>query len=85
LSGTSTIAFTLTFAATTAPAGYAYDLQVKRPGATAYADSSVGTTDPSATFIPDAGAGTYLFRARIRNASNGASSGWSSAKMITVS
>jgi plastocyanin len=83
-SGTSATAFTLTFAAASAPAGYAYDLQVKRPGATAYADFSVGTVDPSATFTPDSGPGSYSFRARTRNTSNGTSSGWSSAKMITV-
>jgi hypothetical protein len=83
-SGTTTTAFTLTFAATSAPAGYAYDAQVRRPGATAYADLSVATADPSAAFTPDAGVGTYLFRARIRNTGNGASSGWSSAKTITV-
>jgi hypothetical protein len=57
---------------------------VKRPGATAYVDFSVGTVDPSATFTPDSGPGSYSFRARTRNTSNGTSSGWSSAKMITV-
>jgi plastocyanin len=83
--GTTTTAFTLTFAATSAPAGYAYDLQVKRPGVTAYADLAVGTAAPNASFTPDAGPGSYSFRVRIRNTGNGASSGWSSAKTITVS
>jgi hypothetical protein len=84
-SGTTTTAFTLSFAATSATAGYAYDLQVKRPGATAYTDLAAGTPAPSASFTPDSGVGTYSFRARIRNTSNGASTGWSSAKTITVS
>jgi hypothetical protein len=84
-SGTTATAFTLTFAAASAPASYAYDLQVKRPGATVYADLAAGTAAPSASFTPDSGVGSYSFRARIRNTSNGASSGWSSAKTITVS
>jgi hypothetical protein len=83
-SGTTTTAFTLTFAATSATAGYAYDLQVKRPRATAYADLAAGTAAPSAGFAPDSGVGTYSFRARLRNTSNGASSGWSSTKTITI-
>jgi hypothetical protein len=84
-SGTTATAFTLTFAAASAPAGYAYDLQVKRPGATAYADLAPGTAAPNASVTPDSGVGSYSFRARIRNTSNGSSSGWSSAKIITVS
>ena len=84
-SGTAATAFTLTWAAASATSGFAYDVQVSRPGPTVFADLLAGTADPSATFTPDAGVGTYAFRARIRNTGNGASSGWSGAKTITVS
>jgi hypothetical protein len=84
-SGTSTTAFTLNWAATTAPAGYVYDVQLKQPGATAYMDFLAGTASPSATFTPDAGVGRYAFRTRLRNSANGKSTGWSSAKTISVS
>jgi Tol biopolymer transport system component len=83
--GPTSTAFTIGWAAAGLAAGFAHDVQVKRPGATAYADFLTGTADPSATFTPDAGAGRYSFRARIRNTGNGKSSGWSPAKTITVS
>jgi plastocyanin len=85
LSGTRTTAFTLTWAPGSASSGYAYDVQVRRPGAAAYVDFAMGTAGSGATFTPDAGSGAYAFRARIRNTGNDASSGWSSAKTITVS
>jgi hypothetical protein len=82
--GTAVTPFSLRWAAASPPSGYAFDVKVLRPGATAYADFLTGTGDPSATFTPDSGVGIYSFRARIRNTSNGASSGWSSAKTITI-
>jgi hypothetical protein len=84
-SGPATTAFSIGWAAAVAPSGFVYDVQVSRPGPTVYADLLTGTANPGATFTPDAGIGTYAFRARIRNTGNGASSGWSSAKTITVS
>jgi hypothetical protein len=84
-SGTTSTAFGLHWASATPPAGYTYDLQVKRPGTTDYTDLRVGTSTRSTRFTPDSGVGTYSFRTRIRNTGNGASSGWSSAKTITVS
>jgi HYR domain len=84
-SGTLGTSFAIGWAAAGPPPGYAYDVQVRRPGTTAYADVQPATSEPSATFTPDAGAGTYYFRSRLRNTNNGASSGWSSPKPITVS
>jgi streptogramin lyase len=84
-SGTATSAFTITWASTPAATGFAYDVQIKRPGTTSYLDWQTGATSPSATFTPDAGSGTYSFRARLRKTGNGKSSGWSSGKTITVS
>jgi streptogramin lyase len=81
--GTSTT-FTVTWA-TAAPTGArVFDVQIKRPGTTAYVNWHT-TTSTSATFTPDAGAGTYSFRARVRDTGSGAASGYSSAKPISVS
>ncbi len=41
-------------------------------------------TVTEATFIPDVGPGHYVFRARLRNNSNGAASGWSPVGSIDV-
>lgn len=83
-SGTSATAFALKWAATAAPAGYVYDVQVKRPGSKVYVDYLAGTADASASFTPDAGAGGYGFRSRIRSVANGKSAGWSSTRTITA-
>jgi hypothetical protein len=84
-SGTTTTTYVLGWATASATPGYVYDVQVMRPGKTAYVDYLTGTADPSASFTPDAGSGNYAFRARVRKASTGASSGWSGGKTLTVS
>jgi sugar lactone lactonase YvrE len=63
--GTTTGTFTITWATTRAPVGLRYEVQVERPGATTFTPWKKGVA-PSATFVPDAGAGTYRFRARVR-------------------
>lgn len=84
-SGTASVAFTLTWA-TAAPTGArVFDVQVKRPGATAYTSWRTATTNTSGTFTPDAGAGTYSFRARVRDSVTGAASGYSAGKSVSVS
>jgi len=72
--GTST-SFTITWASAVTP-GAVYDVQVKRPGSSVYAAFRTGVTTLSASFTPDAGAGTYVFRAKTR-APGGGQSGWS--------
>jgi streptogramin lyase len=83
--GTVTTTFTLTWAKATPPTGYVVDVRVQRPGTTTYATWKSGVTTTSATFVPDAGVGSYLFQARLRKTATGAASGWSNAKTITVS
>jgi len=61
-----------------------FDVQVKRPGSNRFARLETGTTERSATFQPDAGRGTYEFRARIRSARGGGKSGWSPETSIRV-
>ena len=82
--GTRATAFTVTWAAATAPSGYVYDIQIKRPGATGFVSWKTAQTVRSASFTADRGTGTYSFRARLRKTSNGRASGWSPAKAIAV-
>jgi uncharacterized repeat protein (TIGR01451 family) len=84
-SGTTATPFTLTWASSSAPAGFVFDVQVKRPGATGYANLFTAQTTPSGTFTPDAGPGTYSFRARMRKPAVGKKSAWSNAVSISVS
>jgi plastocyanin len=83
--GTTSTTFTITWSSLTAPTGFVFDVQVKRPGSAAYVDWMTAQTAPSATFLADAGIGTYAFRARIRSTGNAKTSGWSPAGSITVS
>jgi len=82
--GHPTTKFTITWAAGAAPGDFVFDVQVKRPGSTQFENWQRGVTTLQANFTPDAGKGTYSFRARIRNTANGAASGYSAAKSIKV-
>jgi streptogramin lyase len=84
-SGGTTTAFTITWATGAPAAGFVYDVQIKRPGSSSYVNWQSGVTAPGAMFTPDAGAGSYSLRARLRKISSGASSGWSAGKTISVS
>jgi hypothetical protein len=61
----------------TPDAGYLVDAQVQRPGSADFSDWVTGTTARRAGFMTDAGPGVYAFRARLRNATTGATSDWS--------
>ena len=63
--------FTIVWAAQTAPAGYVYDVVIRRPGGTVFHPWKPGTTAHSATFTADKGAGTYRFEARLRKVAGG--------------
>jgi hypothetical protein len=82
-SGNMSTTFTVTWASETLPAGYVADVQLKRPGAS-FVDWLSDQTASSATFLPDAGPGTYSFRARLKRASNGATTSWSPGTSIRV-
>ncbi len=79
----------VTWASAVPPAGFAFDVQVKRPGTSSFVPWQTGVTSQTATFGPSdplwAGTGTYQFRARMRNVTNGKASGYSAAKAITLS
>ena len=82
--GGTSAQFTVTWAATTAPAGFNYDVQVLRPGSRAFFDWRVDQTVRNGTFTPDAGSGTYRFRARLQKTAGGQASGWSDLISIQV-
>jgi hypothetical protein len=84
-SGSTTTPFALQWAVDQAPAGYVFDVQIKRPGTTAWKALATDTTAGGLTFTPDKGTGTYSFRARTRLAGSTASTQWSVAKAVTVS
>ncbi len=70
------------------PAGFAFDVQVRQPGSRDFVDWRPGVLGSSGVFGPSdplyTGGGTYAFRARIRNVTNGAASGYSSAASIAL-
>lgn len=69
------------------PPGFTEDVQIMRPGSTQFVSWRTGQPAGSAraNFVPDAGAGTYKFRARLNNTSTGKSSAFSAASSIKVS
>lgn len=67
----------------TAPAGRAYDVQVKAPGAKAWKAFRTRTTRPAA-FVHPRRAGHYLFRARTENLTGHRVSGWSPARSVPI-
>ncbi|MDP9341544.1 MAG: hypothetical protein M3Q23_05430 [Actinomycetota bacterium] len=84
-SGGTTTSFTVTWSSAAAPAGFAFDVQIQRPGSTSFVNWMTNQTAASASFVPDAGTGTYKFRARVRNTGNSAASSYSTAVAISVS
>jgi hypothetical protein len=69
-----------------APSGDVFDVQVEVPGSSWFADWRTGITSLQGDFGPSdpfwAGPGTYRFRARLRQRSSGAASGYSAAKSV---
>ncbi|MDP9343715.1 MAG: hypothetical protein M3Q23_16805 [Actinomycetota bacterium] len=83
--GTTSTAFAVTWASAALPAGFASDVQVMRPGSTTWTSWLTGQTATGGPFTPDAGAGTYRFRARVRNTANGKAGGYSPPAAVRVS
>jgi uncharacterized repeat protein (TIGR01451 family) len=83
--GSTTTAFTLTWAAAALPAGYSEDVQVLRPGTTTWASLFKATTATSGTFVPNTGTGTYKFRCRFRRTTGTGASAYTAAVSVKVS
>jgi len=79
----------VTWASRRAPAGDVFDVEVQVPGSAGFAPWRTGTTALGGSFSPSdplwAGAGTYRFQARLRNASSGTACGFSAAHSISLS
>lgn len=82
-SGTVSTPFTVTWSSATAPAGFVFDVQVLRPGTSTWVNWLTGQTSKSGVFTPDAGVGTYQFRALMRRIAVGSAAN-SLPKKITV-
>lgn len=82
-SGTTTDIFRVMWSSIIAPPGYVFDVQIRRPGSTAWSVYKT-TTRSAETFTPTAGAGTYSFRSRLRSLDTGKASGYSAPASITV-
>lgn len=74
--------FTATWAAVTAPSGFVYDVQIKRPNQ-GWSWWRKATTHRQASLTPNAGKGTYRFRARMRGLGSGEAL-WSAVSTIRV-
>lgn len=83
-SGGVSTSFTVTWASEAAPAGFVYDVQIRRPG-DAWVNWRTGVTFSEDTFTPDGGTGTYQFRARLRKTADGTASKYSPASAVSVS
>jgi len=82
-SGNLTTEFTITWSADEAPTGYAFEVQIHRPGTSDWTSFYDGNL-LSDVFIADAGPGTYVFRARYEKADATGFSGWSPLASIAV-
>jgi Tol biopolymer transport system component len=83
--GNLTTVFTITWAvAPSPPAGYDFDVQIFKPGASDWADFKTDTSLKFTNFTANAGTGVYSFRARLEKADQLHFSDWSAAVSITV-
>ena len=81
--GSLTRTFTLTWASVDPPPGFVFDV-LSRRGSRAWTTWQDGVSTRTATFVPRS-KGTFAFRARLRQVSTGATSGWSDGVQILVS
>jgi plastocyanin len=79
--GTTSTTFTITLTSAT-QTGFTYDVQMK-VGSGSFTLWKSGVTTRTVTF--KGARGTYMFRSRLHKTSNGATSGYSPAKTITIS
>jgi plastocyanin len=83
-SGPAGTLFTVTVATVNAPAGFVYDIQRKDPGGS-FQNWMLNVTAKSVRWDSTGFApGTYSFRSRLHNTSNGATSNYSAAKAVMV-
>ena len=64
--------------------GYRYDVQVRLPGSSTWTNWRANATTMRADYTP-ALTGSFAFRARLEQLSNGANSAWSLVASVSVS
>jgi uncharacterized repeat protein (TIGR01451 family) len=84
-SGSIGTTYTVRWALSAPPSGLVEDVQIKRPGGVWTRWHSDQTTMLEAGFVPDAGAGTYAFRSRLRDPATDAHSRFGPPISIDVS
>ena len=82
-SGTTSTAFTVTWATSPPPTGYAFDILIQRPTG-GYTNYATATTDQAVGFTPDAGTGTYRFRVRLRHTADDTASQYATSGPVTA-
>jgi plastocyanin len=75
--------FVIKWAQKSAEPGYMYDVQIKKPGQSAFQSFRAGVLGPQAHFEPNA-PGDYFFRGRVRSTATGKACGYSPPTRITV-
>lgn len=85
LTGGTGTHFMLTWGSAAAPSGCVFDVQIRRPGSSAWESFVKGASTRGASYVPDAGVGTYAFRSRLRNTTTKDKLGWSPLVSISVS
>lgn len=83
-SGDLSTTFTIRWSSEDPSPGFVVDVQIKRPGDASFQDWLSDQLVREVSFTADAGAGTYSFRARLRNTATGGASGYSPPASITV-
>jgi len=81
--GTTGTPFTVTWSAAAQRQGFLFDVQIRTPSDTMFHNWQVGQSNFAATYVPSS-EGSYAFRARLRNSTNGAFAKWSPARTVTV-
>ncbi|MEA2581191.1 MAG: hypothetical protein QOE83_2083 [Actinomycetota bacterium] len=81
-SGGTRTTFSVTWSSLAPPAGASFTVQIKRPGTIKWRSWQTANIGTHANFKPDAGIGTYQFRAKMVNASG--SSAYSPTKKVKI-
>jgi len=75
--------FMVTWSAAAPSQGFVFDVQVRTPSDTMFHDWQVGQSNIATTYVASS-AGSYGFRARLRNSTNGAFAKWSPVRTVSV-
>jgi len=75
--------FTVTWSAATPSQGFVFDVQIRTPSDAVFHNWQVGQINVAATYVPSS-PGSYAFRARLRNSTNGAFAKWSPPRTVSV-